>query len=48
VMDILTKHPAETPGEGTIHASVRMLTSEEGAEVARKILSIYTRVRGGI
>jgi hypothetical protein len=48
VMHALTKYPAEREGEGSIHASVRKLTDEEGAELARKILSIYIRVRGGI
>jgi hypothetical protein len=48
VMHALTKYPAETEGEGSIRASVRKLTNDEGAELARKILSIYIRIRGGI
>jgi hypothetical protein len=48
VMGALTKHPAERDGEGSIHASVRKLTTEEGDALARKIFSIYTAIRGGI
>ena len=44
VMDSLTKHPAKVVGEGSIRASVRKLTDEEGAGLARKILSIYIDV----
>ncbi len=48
VMDTLTGHPAEQPGEGSIRASVRKLPDEEASALSRKILSIYVSLRGGI
>jgi ferric-dicitrate binding protein FerR (iron transport regulator) len=48
VMRAFSRHPAEKEGEGSIRASARKLTDQEGAAVARKILSIYIRIRGGI
>jgi hypothetical protein len=42
----LTEHPSE--GEGTILASTRKMTPEEGAALAHRIFSLYTRLRGGI
>jgi hypothetical protein len=44
----LTKHPAEKAGEGSILASARKMTSEEGVELAKEIVSIYVKLRGGI
>jgi hypothetical protein len=48
VMEALTAHPAETPGEGSIRASVRKLTDEEVSALGRKILSIYISLHGRI
>jgi hypothetical protein len=46
VMDSLTRYPAEEEGDGSIRASVRKLTDEEGEAIARKIMSIYIDVLG--
>lgn len=47
VMHALTKEPA-VGNEGTITATTRKLTAEEGRDLAGKILSIYINLRGGI
>ena len=47
-MDTFERHPAEIPGEGTIHASARKLTSVEGVKLAREVLDIYVTLHGGI
>jgi hypothetical protein len=47
VMHALTKEEA-VGNEGTINATTRKLTAEQGGELAEKILSIYINLRGGI
>ena len=44
VMDLLTRHPAEGEGEGSIAASIRRLTPDECGDLAKKIWSIYIGV----
>jgi hypothetical protein len=43
----LTKETA-TGNEGNITATTRKLSSEEGTRLARRILSLYVRLNGGI
>jgi DNA-directed RNA polymerase alpha subunit len=43
----LTKETA-TGNEGNIAATTRKLSSEEGTRLARHILSLYTKLHGGI
>lgn len=47
LMHELTKEPA-VGDEGTINATTRKLTAEQGGKLAEKILRIYTKLRGGI
>lgn len=47
IMHALTKEPAEA-NEGTIVATTRKLSSEEGAKLSSRIFSLYVHVRGGI
>lgn len=47
-MDTFDRHPAETPGEGAIHASARKLTSDESVKLAQEVLDIYVKLHGGI
>jgi hypothetical protein len=46
VMRELTKERA-VGDEGTIEATTRRLSPEEGVKLARRIFSIYTRLHGG-
>jgi hypothetical protein len=43
----LTKEPA-VGNEGTINATTRKLTAEQGKALASQSFSIYTELRGGI
>ena len=43
----LTKEPA-VEDEGTINATTRKLTAEQGKALASQVFSIYTRLHGGI
>jgi hypothetical protein len=47
VLRDLTKETAAGE-EGTIEATTRQMTSEEGTKVASRILSVYTELHGGI
>ncbi len=47
VLRDLTREKAAGEG-GTIEATTRQLTSEEGTKVASRILSVYTELHGGI
>jgi hypothetical protein len=44
----LTTDPAENEGEGTLHATLRNMTAEQGCAIAERIFELFIRVRGGI
>jgi hypothetical protein len=45
ILDELTKVHGE---EGAIRATARAMSDEEGAELAKRVLSLYINLRGGI
>ena len=47
IVEDLTRTPAQGD-EGSIKATTRTMSDEEGAKLARRIFSLYIELRGGI
>jgi hypothetical protein len=47
IMESLTRVRPQA-GEGSLEATTRTLTLEQGRDIAQRILGLYTKVRGGI